>query len=486
MLGRNDTPLELFQMVDMEGLVPARHLLRKVDRVLDLSFVREAVAPCYSASRGRPSIDPELVLRMLLLGTLYDLSDRELCEEIGMHVGMRWFCGLNLHDPVPDHSTLSKLKDLWSEAGVFQTVFDRVVRQCSEAGLVSGGHVSIDGSEVRANASMKSLAAVEPDRKPDISPPAEPEPGVTWAAEPDIQPVPGTIPEPATELTPVVDEPSVPESPLGGEGPNGDAAKEPQPTGGWSGHGVKYGNETHRSTSDPEARLYRKGKGKEARLCYLMHDVIDTKSRVILRRRVSFAHSAEERKAALAMLDEVCANARALGLPKLPEVASLDAGYGTGEFAAEMLERGILPHMPLQAGTEREEAPMWKRRTFDVGQQRRRKQKGRVVEARNRVREAQRTRGYTVSRKLRTRSEHTFAEAKNQHGMGRARSRGCARVQVQSDLVAIVQNLKRLAAFQRHIRGTAARECAQTSTPCRPYMLPSRSRRAWRRPIRPV
>lgn len=92
----------LFQYVNVEELVPKNHFLRKVDAVLDLSFVREAVAECYSASRGRPSVDPELALRMMLLGHLYDLGDRELCDEIGMHVGMRWFCGLNLHDRVPD------------------------------------------------------------------------------------------------------------------------------------------------------------------------------------------------------------------------------------------------------------------------------------------------------------------------------------------------------------------------------------------------
>ena len=95
---------------------------------------------------------------MLLLGRLYDLSDRELCTEIQMHVGMRWFCRLQLHDEVPDHSTLSKLKDKWAEAGVFQQVFDRVVRQCSEVGLVSGRHLSVDGTEVKASASMKSLS----------------------------------------------------------------------------------------------------------------------------------------------------------------------------------------------------------------------------------------------------------------------------------------------------------------------------------------
>jgi transposase len=258
MQGKNRSQPALFQMVDIEGLVPATHRLRKIDAVLDLSFVHEAVADCYSEKRGRPGIDLELALRMMLLGRLYDLSDRELCDEIGMHVGKRWFCRLNLHDPVPDHSTLSRPRnERWAESGLFQRLFDEVVRQCSAAGLVSGRHVSVDGSEVRANASMKSLARVEPAPQA----PRQPSGG---ADEPE--PSPGEV-----------------------------AAKEPQPKGGWTGHGVRYGNQTHRSRSDPDARLYRKGKGKEARLCYLMHDVIDTKSRVILRRKVSHAHSSTER-----------------------------------------------------------------------------------------------------------------------------------------------------------------------------------------------
>ena len=98
-------------MVDVESLVPPDHLLRKIDAVLDLSFVPDAVAECYAVGRGRPSIDPELALRMMLLGTLYDLGDRELCQEIQMHAGMRWFCRLNFHDSIPDHSTLSRLRN---------------------------------------------------------------------------------------------------------------------------------------------------------------------------------------------------------------------------------------------------------------------------------------------------------------------------------------------------------------------------------------
>jgi transposase len=316
MLGRNASEPMLFQMVDLEALVPATHRLRKIDRVLDLSFVRDAVASLYHQSRGRPSIDPELAIRMLLLGALHDLSDRELCEEVAMHVGFRWFCRLSLHDPVPDHSTLSKLEEKWSEAGRFESLFDQVVRQCSEAGLVSGRHVSVDGSEVRANASMKSLAPVE--------------------AAPDLAPATAKQPAP----TPV---------------------QEPEPNGAWSGHGVKYSDQTHRSTSDPEARLFRKGKGKEAKLCYLMHDLLDTKSRVILRRRISVAHSAKEREVAIELLAYVQQKQDAQALPHAVEIASVDAGYDTGDFALALLERDILPHMPLQAGSEREAVPTWTR-----------------------------------------------------------------------------------------------------------------------------
>ena len=421
MLGRNRSEPALFQYVNVEELVPKNHFLRKVDAVLDLSFVREAVAECYSASRGRPSIDPELALRMMLLGRLYDLGDREVCDEIGMHVGMRWFCGMNLHDPVPDHSTLSKLKnERWAESGLFQRLFDKVILQCSEAGLVSGRHLSGDGTQVRADASMQSLTPMIEAAEPAPHEDPSDGPGAREAEE-----------TPAPLLEVVSSEP-----------------KEPQPRSGWKGHGVAYSNQTHRSTSDPDARLYRKGKGKESKLSYLVHDLIDTKSRVILSRKVSEAHSSAERKVCIEMLDEVLAKQEVLGLPNRPEVISLDGGYGTGEMAAALLERKVLPHMPLQAGLEMEPVPEWKRPTYNLPQRRNRDEKVRHARARNRVRELQKTRGYRVSRSLRTRSEHTFAEAKTLHGMDRARVRGEERVQVQATLTGAVQNLKRLAAFR--------------------------------------
>ena len=187
-----------------------------------------------------------------------------------------------------------------------------------------------------------------------------------------------------------------------------------------------------------------------------MHDLIDTKSRVILSRKVSEAHSSAERRMCIEMLDEVLAKQDVLGLPNRPEVISLDGGYGTGEMAAALLDREVLPHMPLQAGPEMEPVPTWKRPTYDLGQRRSRDEKVRQARARNRVRELQQTCGYRVSRSLRTRSEHTFAEAKTQHGMDRARVRGEARVQVQATLTGAVQNLKRLAAFRGRKRPAGA------------------------------
>jgi len=407
MLGRNESEPTLFQMVNLEALVPPGHRLRKIDAVLDLSFVRETVEACYKAGRGRPSVDPELALRMMLLGVLYDLPDRELCDEIAMHAGFRWFCRLNFHDAVPDHSTLSRLRnERWAESGIWEKLRDEVLRQCRQAGLLSGRHLSADGTQVEANASMKSLRPLGP--RPDGD---EPSSGGTRRV------------------------------------------KEPTAKGDWQGHGQKITNQTHRSITDPDARLYRKGEKQGARLRYLVHDLVDTKSRVILRRRASRASSFAEREVTLELVDEVLAEPELL--PARPEVLTADAGYGVGEFVAELLDRGITPHVPLQGGRDLEPMPTWQRRPGTLPEVCSRRRRVRLAQARNRTREEYRTRGYQVSRRLRIRSEHVFAEAKGQHGLRRARRRGLEQVQVQAELTAAVQNLKRLAAHVHRRRRTA-------------------------------
>ena len=427
MLSRNSSKPALFQMVDMESLVPSDHVLRKIDAVLELSFVPDAVAECYSAKRGRPSIDPELALRMMLLGELYDLSDRELCTEMQMHAGMRWFCGQNFHDPVPDHSTLSRLRnERWAESGLFDQLMDEVLRQCCEAGLVSGRHLSVDGTEVRADVSMKSFQPRGP-RLPDDADPPNP---------------------PASKM------------------------REPKPAGDWEGRGKRYKNKTHFSPTDPDARLYRKGIHREARPSYLAHDLIDTKSRVILRRKASLATGTAERDTALEMLDEILESSDEIGLRNRPQILTGDAGYGASDFVAELFERDIEPHVPLLAGEAKEALPVWQRRTFNLEQKRARDRKLKEAEARNRVRDIHQTQGYQVSRKLRIRSEHLFAEGKNQHGLARARRRGLARLQSRLTLSAVVQNLKRLATFNGRKGGGVAAAAAHPSI-CPHFGLPT-------------
>jgi len=403
MLGQNSSQEALYQVVNLESLVPQNHWLRRIDAVLNLSAVRQIVADCYTPGRGRPSVDPEVAIRMMIIGALCELSDRELCQEVGMHAGYRWFCRLNFHDPVPDHSTLSRLRnERWAGSDVFLRFFEQTVAQCVSAGIVSGRHVSVDGTQIRANASMQSL-----ERKSDS--------GDDEAGEP-----------PSEGAAAALD------------------TLEPQPEGGWQGHGEKYSNETHYSRTDPDARLYRKADGQSASLSYLSHNLIDTRSRVILACTTTHATGLAEREAALALLDEHENRRERLGLHQAVEILTGDKGYGPSEFVADLIDRGITPHVPLLANLQMEPVRIYRRRTFNLARQRKRLERARLLMARNATRLAMASPGYAVSRKLRTRSEHLFAEAKNEHGLGRARHRGLVKVNWRNLMIAAVQNLKRL------------------------------------------
>jgi len=227
------------------------------------------------------------------------------------------------------------------------------------------------------------------------------------------------------------------------------ALREPQPRGAWEGHGEKYSNETHYSRTDPDARLYRKGDNQSASLSYLSHNLIDTKGRVILGCMASHATGYAEREAALALLDEHESRRERLGLYDAVEILTADKGYGPSDFVADLIDRGITPHVPLRANLEMEPVPTYQRRTFKLAQQRKRLERIRLVKARNMTRLAMTGHGYAVSRKLRIRSEHLFAEAKNEHGLGRAQHRGLVKVNWRCQMIATVQNLKRLVQHTR-------------------------------------
>lgn len=157
MMGQQPRTESLFYYFRLEDQIPKDHLLRIIDEQVDLSFVRERVKGLYSAT-GRPSIDPEVLLRLLLLGYLYGISsERRLLEEVRMHLAYRWFTRLGFEQEIPDHSTFSKNRHgRFRQSGVFREVFEEIVRRCVNAGLVEGKNLAVDGTLVEANASPHS------------------------------------------------------------------------------------------------------------------------------------------------------------------------------------------------------------------------------------------------------------------------------------------------------------------------------------------
>jgi transposase len=157
MMGQHDRTEALFYYFRLEDQVPETHLLRLIEKHISFAFVRERLKQSYSET-GRPSIDPELLLRILLIGYLYGItSERKLVEELRMHLAWRWFTGLGFDQEIPHHSTFSKNRHgRFQESKLFEELFEQIVRQCLEVGFVRGQHLSVDGSFVEANAAKES------------------------------------------------------------------------------------------------------------------------------------------------------------------------------------------------------------------------------------------------------------------------------------------------------------------------------------------
>jgi transposase len=170
MLGRKERgQLELFITGSLRDLVPDDHVLVRVDRVLDLSWLPSEVVGLYCADNGRPGIDPEVAVRLMLAGFLLGIiHDRRLMREAQVNLAIRWFTGYALHEALPDHSSLTRIRQGWGE-DVFRRVFVRVVQQCQAAGLVSAETVHIDASLIRANVSMDALVARHLDAVEDAN-----------------------------------------------------------------------------------------------------------------------------------------------------------------------------------------------------------------------------------------------------------------------------------------------------------------------------
>jgi len=286
MMGQQTRTESLFYYFRLEDQIPEDHLLRLIDQHIDLSFVRERLKSFYSPT-GRPSVDPEVLLRLLLVGYLYGVtSERRLLEEVRMHLAYRWFTRLDFEQEIPDHSTFSKNRHgRFRQSGVFREVFDEIVRRCLEAGLVEGKNLAVDGTLVGADASRQSRV-----RREQLQ---------------EVAQVSQTVQEYLAELeqmNPVSDTEMV-------------------------------------STTDPDAILTTKG-GGTAVMAYYDNYLIDT-SRVILGVEATPALFHQETVAARRMVERV----QKLGIQ--PESLGADKAYGSGEFLAWLLDRGVQPHIPV-------------------------------------------------------------------------------------------------------------------------------------------
>ena len=407
---------ELFPFVEMEKLIPDNHILRLIDRYVDFSFIDELVDHTYSETTGRPAVDPELMVRILTIGYLYNLSENKLFEELQMHAAYRWFCNLGFYEKTPDRSTLNRLRNhRWAREGIFERIMQNVVKQCVIAGLVSGKHVSVDGTKIRANASIQSL-------------------------EPIVVEV---------ELNDYLDRLKLKSPPKPADETSTDDRNF---------RGTTLSNDTHRSSTDPDARLYKKASGQEAALSYVGNYLIDTKSRVILSTNVTQPGIATEIDAAREMLGSLDAS----GMLPLVGTLAADKGYGTTDCVTDLIDRGIIPHIPLLAKHDMEPIPTWKTTTTIPERQKKRDEKVKQAHARNYVRHISHTHAYKLSQKLRKRIEHLFAEAKVCHGLGRARCRGLRAIQEQLTMTAFVQNIKRLVRFMKRCASIAGVSLPET------------------------
>ena len=448
MMGHHARSEALFYYFRLEDQVPENHLLRLIDKYVSFDFVRHKLKDSYSDT-GRPSIDPELLLRILLIGYLYGIaSERKLVEELRMHLAWRWFTGLSFDQEVPHHSTFSKNRHgRFQESKLFEQLFEQIVRQCVEVGLVEGQRLSVDGSFVEANAAKESRIPREQ---------------LAEAAQ-----VHQTVRQYLTDLE------------------QQNPVEEP------------VHEQEQVSTTDPDSTYATKG-GTPARLGYYNNYLVDNHSCVIVGVQATAARMSQETVAAQEMLSRF-----AQWQGREPESVVADATYGNGEFLQWLLDRGITPYMRTRDSalrknnlgygperfTYRPESNTYRcpageqlnyvglnvrnRAHAYIGSAKRCgacAQKAQCTtgrykylaihiheSARQRARELANTPEFSKAQRQRKKVEALFAELKNQIGLRRLRLRRMKFVREQFFLAATVQNLKRLVRF---LSSTPAEEMA--------------------------
>jgi len=311
MMGHQARSEALFYYFRLEDHIPENHLLRLIDKHISFEFVRQQLKDSYSET-GRPSVDPELLLRMLLIGYLYGItSERRLVEELRMHLAWRWFTGLGFDQEIPHHSTFSK-----NRHGRFQEskLFEQIVRQCVEVGLVQGKHLSVAGSFVEANAAKESRIPREQ---------------LAEAAQ---------VHQTVRQYLQEVEEQNPVEEPV---------------------H-----QQEQVSTTDPDSTYATKG-GTPARLGYYDNYLVDNDSCVIVGVQATAARMSQETVAAQDMLTGFVQRQG-----REPASIAADTTYGNGEFLAMVAEsRHHALHAHARQRAEKEQSRLWAGAIYLLGRE---------------------------------------------------------------------------------------------------------------------
>jgi transposase len=349
---------EFLALFSPNQAVPKDHPLRKIKPIVD-GILRE-LSPLFDemyAIEGRPSIPPERLLKAQLLIALYSVRSRNLfAEQLNYNLLFRWFLDMDLTEPGFDDSSFSKNQERLLQHAVADQFFHEVVAHAHLQKYVSDDHFTVDGTLIEAWASLKSFkrqAAADPPQGPGADP-----------------------------GNPTVDF-----------------------------HGEKRCNQTHQSTTDPEARLYKKGKGKEAKLCFGAHVLMENRHGLCVDLRVESATEVTETQAALVMLGE---QQEIFGVQ--PHTVGGDKGYHNREFVQGCRDKGIIPHVAQQKNRQ---VPGLDGRTTATPE-------------------------YAVSQKVRKRVEEIFGWIKTVGGFRKSRVLGIQRTQMESYWVAAAYNLVRL------------------------------------------
>lgn len=352
--GGDERTGELFSYVDLEVRVRRDHPLRAVRAIVNeaLSTLEREFAALYSPI-GRPSIPPEKLLRAMLLQAFYSIrSERLLMERLEYDLLFRWFVGIGIDDAAWDHSVFSKNRDRLLEGDIAAQFLAAVMAQPRVKKLLSTDHFSVDGTLIEAWASIKSF---KPKDGSD-----EPPAGGGRNAETDF-------------------------------------------------HGQKRSNETHASTTDPDARLYRKGSGKEAKLCFMGHGLMENRHGLLVDACLTPADGHAERVAALHMIEPRADRPKAITL-------GADKAYDAEDFVNELRSMGVTPHVAQNTNG----------RSSAID--------GRTT----------RHGGYRVSQRIRKRIEEAFGWIKTIAGQDKTKFRGTERVGWVFTFAAAAYNLVRL------------------------------------------